>query len=251
VWTALALAAAACHRRPLQPTDGGPTDAVADGDAQDALACGEGVSDPAGFTIEGVSNGPGATHVGRALVDESTPAGLVLTLLDETGNGTDHPRLILRGTPTPGLPVGRVAWLAYAVSNADTFGLRESSWTLSVQDVKGGTLLFGTAHQSPSESLTPFPFGALTTLCAHGDCPRTTELALAVPGASPETIPNGGSATLMIGANAYRLWVHAQAQVFAFDHCDAATFFPLQPLVLTYVANDLADLAAGLAAPPQ
>jgi hypothetical protein len=62
---------------------------------------------------------------------------------------------------------------------------------------------------------------------------------------------DGGSATLTIGANAYRLSVHAEDKVYSFEQCDAATFFPLLPLVLTYVAKDLAGLTAGLPAATQ
>jgi hypothetical protein len=263
----LALGAAGCHRRPLQPADAAPIDAaadaadapaeaeadvVADADADaetgDALACGEGVTDDPGFVVEGLSVSPGWVYVGSAVIVESTPTSLALTLLDESGDAGDRRHVTLRGAPAPTLPVGRIAWLTYAVAPGDTFGLRPSPWALVVRAYADGPILFGVSNQEPGEQLTPFAIGALSSVCSFGECPRTFVQALTVPDASPATIPNGGKATILIASNIYRLWVHAETQNLTPGPCDAASFVPPLPIALTYVAKDLAALADKLGA---
>ena len=121
-----------------------------------------------------------------------------------------------------------------------------SSWILLVSDREQGTVLFGTSHERPGETLTPFPIGALSSLCTTGSCPTTTWMALDVPNATPSPLSDGTSATLTFGGQAYRLWVHASDQHLDPAACGVESFVPPLPLALTYVAKDLAGLAAGL-----
>jgi hypothetical protein len=194
-------------------------------------------ADPTLQVPELMMGSPGLAYDDEARVVSSTTERLVLALHDDL--------LTVRGAPAPRLPEGRIAWVRYLVSGEDTFGLRESTWALSVRTTRTGPLLFGVSHQNPGETLTPFALGALTTLCSFGACPRTSELALAVPGAVPPTIPTGSSATIDVGGKVFVFSVHAERQTFG-DACDAGDMTPLMPIWLSYVATDLDRLAAQL-----
>jgi hypothetical protein len=245
---------------PLQRADGGrsdapfevtspPHDADAAAETGEASACGEGATDDPGFVLEGLSGGPGIAILVSAVVDESTPTRLTFTLLEDR-DAADRTHVTVRGTPAPMLPVGRIAWFTYVVDNGDTFGLSPSPWALIVRAHEGGPILFGISQQRSGQTLTPFGIvGGLSSVCDFGACPRTFVQALTVPDASPPTIPNGGSATIAIASNLYRLWVHAETQNLTPGPCDAAGFVPPLPIALTYVAKDLAALADQLGAP--
>jgi hypothetical protein len=224
----VAFALAACNGRT-------PLDDVRAGDGGH---CGRGPAADPTFTVEGLFGGPGTFVAGTARVDASTATRLSLTWLADPETGTSERSIALAGPHAPKVAVGRLVWLGFLVDPGDTFGLSPSPWALSARDGDGGSRLFGASEEYGTGQFSPFPLGAFHTLCTFDGCPRTYEQSLTVPGATPETIANGGTATVALDGHRYHLAVRAVTQ--AYEGCDAATYPILRlPLALSWVEDGL------------